>query len=119
MLYAYVRIQGIGRKGGIDFSELDAKSPIFLKEETELALAKQLLQLDEGLLMIDQDLLPNRLCQYLFELSQKFNQFYDRCPILQAEDKDVKTSRLILCDLTAKTIKLGLSLLGISVLERM
>ena len=119
MLYAYVRVQGIGRKGGIDFSELDAKSPIFLKEATELALAKQLLQLDEGLLMIDQDLLPNRLCQYLFELSQKFNQFYDRCPILQVEDEEVKTSRLILCDLTAKTIKLGLSLLGISVLERM
>ncbi|MEO1210329.1 MAG: arginine--tRNA ligase [Cyanobacteria bacterium J06638_20] len=119
MLYAYVRVQGIGRKGGIDFSELDTKSPILLKEETELALAKQLLQLDEGLLMIDQDLLPNRLCQYLFELSQKFNQFYDRCPILQVEDEDVKTSRLILCDLTAKTIKLGLSLLGISVLERM
>ncbi|MEO1144402.1 MAG: arginine--tRNA ligase [Cyanobacteria bacterium J06638_22] len=119
MLYAYVRVQGIGRKGGIDFSELDAKSPILLKEATELALAKQLLQLDEGLLMIDQDLLPNRLCQYLFELSQKFNQFYDRCPILQVEDENVKTSRLILCDLTAKTIKLGLSLLGISVLERM
>ncbi|MBE9101480.1 arginine--tRNA ligase [Vacuolonema iberomarrocanum] len=119
MLYAYVRIQGIGRKGGIDFSELDAKSPILLKEDVELTLAKQLLQLDEMLLMIDQDLLPNRLGQYLFELSQKFNQFYDRCPILQAEEEDVKTSRLILCHLTAKTIKLGLSLLGISVLERM
>lgn len=118
MLYAYVRIQGISRKGNIDFDALGANSPISLEEETELALAKHILQLDETLLAIDQDLLPNRLCQYLFELSQKFNQFYDRCPVLQAEEP-LRTSRLILCDLTAKTIKLGLSLLGIPVLERM
>jgi arginyl-tRNA synthetase len=65
-----------------------------------------------------QDLLPNRLCQYLFELSQKFNQFYDRCSVLQA-DEPQRTSRLMLCDLTARTLKLGLSLLGIEVLERM
>jgi len=64
------------------------------------------------------DLYPNRLCQYLVELSQKFNQFYDRCTVLQAEEPQ-RTSRLLLCHLTARTLKLGLGLLGISVLERM
>ncbi|MEB3356200.1 MAG: arginine--tRNA ligase [Synechococcales bacterium] len=118
MLYAYVRVQGISRKGGIDFEQLGTDAPILLDEEEELALARHILQLDEVLYAIDQDLLPNRLCQYLFELSQKFNQFYDRCPILQAEEP-VRTSRLILADLTARTIRLGLSLLGIPVLERM
>ncbi|MBD2465956.1 arginine--tRNA ligase [Oscillatoria sp. FACHB-1407] len=118
MLYAYVRVQGISRKGDIDFEALGADCPVVLTEETELTLAKHLLQFDEILMAIDEDLLPNRLCQYLFELSQKFNQFYDRCPVLQAEEP-LRTSRLILCDLTAKTIKLGLSLLGIPVLERM
>ena len=118
MLYAYVRIQGISRKGSIDFEQLGMDAPIVLKEETELAIAKHLLQLDEVLAEIEQDLLPNRLCQYLFELSQKFNQFYDRCPVLQAEEP-LRTSRLILCNITAQTIKLGLSLLGIPVLERM
>jgi arginyl-tRNA synthetase len=118
MLYAYVRVQGISRKGNIDFEALAADSPILLQEETELTLAKHLLQLEEVLSAIDNDLLPNRLCQYLFELSQKFNQFYDRCPVLQAEEP-LRTSRLALCDLTARTIKLGLSLLGIPVLERM
>jgi arginyl-tRNA synthetase len=118
MLYAYVRIQGISRKGNIDFEQLGMDAPIVLKEETELAIAKHLLQLDEVLAEIEQDLLPNRLCQYLFELSQKFNQFYDRCPVLQAEEP-LRTSRLILCNITAQTIKLGLSLLGIPVLERM
>lgn len=118
MLYAYVRIRGISRKGGIDFDQLGANPPILLKEEAELTLAKSLLQLDEILDQVSQDLMPNRLCQYLFELSQTFNQFYDRCPVLQAEEP-IRTSRLVLCDLTARTLKLGLSLLGISVLERM
>jgi arginyl-tRNA synthetase len=118
MLYAYVRVQGISRKGGINFQQLATNCSITLQDETELVLARHLLQLDEILGAVETDLLPNRLCQYLFELSQKFNQFYDRCPVLQAEEP-LRTSRLVLSNLTAQTIKLGLSLLGISVLERM
>ncbi|MBO1347492.1 MAG: arginine--tRNA ligase [Hormoscilla sp. GUM202] len=120
LLYAYVRIQGISRKGEIDFSQLgeDRNREVILSEPTELVLAKHLLQLSEVILAVEADLMPNRLCQYLFELSQKFNQFYDRCPVLKAADRE-RTSRLLLCDLTARTLKLGLSLLGISVLERM
>lgn len=118
MLYAYVRIQGISRKGQIDFEQLGADAKILLQEETELALSKQILQLSEIISYVESDLLPNYLCQYLFELSQKFNQFYDRCPVLVAEEP-LRTSRLLLCDLTARTLKLGLSLLGISVIERM
>ncbi len=116
MMYAYVRVQGISRKGEIDFSMLDAE--INLTEESEFTLAKHLLGLDEVLTEVETELLPNRLCQYLFELSQKFNQFYDRCSVLQAEEP-LRTSRLILCDLTARSLKLGLHLLGIDVLERM
>ena len=117
MLYVYARIHGISRKGDINFKKL-GNNAVLLQHETELVLAKYLLQLDEVISSVEQDLLPNRLCEYLFELSQKFNQFYDRCPILQAEEPQ-RTSRLILCDLTARTLKLGLSLLGIQVLERM
>ena len=118
LLYAYVRVQGISRKGNIDFTKLTTDTQILLQEATEITLAKHILQLGEVITEVEKDLLPNRLCQYLFELSQKFNQFYDRCPILQA-DEPLRTSRLILADLTARTIKLGLSLLGISVIERM
>jgi arginyl-tRNA synthetase len=118
MLYAYVRIQGISRKGDIDFEQLGTDAKILLQEETELVLGKHLLQLGEVLRDVEQDLLPNHLCQYLYELSQKFNQFYDQCPVLKAEEP-LRTSRLMLCDLTARTLQLGLSLLGISVLERM
>ncbi|MEH2004847.1 arginine--tRNA ligase [Nostoc sp.] len=120
MLYAYARIQGISRKGDINFKEL-GNNAVLLQHETELALAKYLLQLDEIISTVEEDLLPNRLCEYLYELSKKFNQFYDRnqgVQVLEAEEPQ-RTSRLILCDLTARTLKLGLSLLGIQVLERM
>ncbi len=118
LMYAYVRVQGISRKGQIDFEQLGADAKMLLREETELVLSKHLLQLSEILSYVEADLLPNRLCQYLFELSQKFNQFYDQCPVLSAAEPS-RTSRLVLCDLTARTLKLGLSLLGISVVERM
>jgi arginyl-tRNA synthetase len=117
MLYAYVRVQGISRKGNIDFKHL-GDAPITLQDETELTLAKHILQMADIIEQVGQDLLPNRLCQYLFELSQKFNQFYDRCPVLQAEEPE-RTSRLVLCEVTARSLKLGLSLLGIKTLERM
>ncbi|NEO82214.1 arginine--tRNA ligase [Moorena sp. SIO4G3] len=118
MLYAYVRIQGISRKGEIDFEQLGTNAKILLEEDAELVLGKKLLKLSEVLGEVEKELMPNRLCQYLFELSQKFNQFYDQCPVLKAEEPK-RTSRLLLCDLTARTLKLGLSLLGIQVLERM
>ena len=118
MLYAYVRVQGIRRKGEINFNNLDASAKIILESDAELVLAKHLLQLSEVINAVGGDLLPNRICQYLFELSQKFNQFFEQCPVLKAEEP-LRTSRLILCDLTARTLKLGLELLGIKVLERM
>jgi arginyl-tRNA synthetase len=118
MLYAYARINGISRKGGINFEQLNDNAQIILNEELELTLAKHLLELESIIAEVERDLLPNRLCQYLFELSQKFNQFYDKHNVLHSEEP-LRTSRLILCDLTAKTLRLGLDLLGIPVLDRM
>ncbi len=118
LLYAYARIRSIGREGQIDLQTLAENTPISLHEATEQQLAKAILQLSEVIREVETTLLPNRLCDYLYELSRKFNQFYENCPVLKAEET-VKYSRLVLCDLTARTMKLGLSLLGIPVLERM
>ncbi len=98
--------------------QLGANAKILLREETELVLAKHLLRLDEVISDVEQELLPNHLCEYLYQLSDKFNKFYENCPVLKSEEP-IRTSRLLLCDLTARTLKLGLSLLGISVVERM
>lgn len=118
MLYVCARVRGIARKGEIDFENLDASAKVILQSDAELVLAKHLLQFSEVINAVGGDLLPNRICQYLFELSQKYNQFYEQCPVLPAEEP-LRTSRLILCDLTARSLKLGLGLLGIQVLERM
>lgn len=62
---------------------------------------------------------PNLLCEYLFDLAQKFNLFYEKCPIIKAKGKSLKRFRLVLTAATAVILKNGLSLLGIRALTRM
>jgi arginyl-tRNA synthetase len=115
LLYAVVRIAGIARKGG---DLLAFPDPLVFSEPQEWALARQLLQFDAVIAEVEEELLPNRLCSYLFELSQVFNRFYDQVPVLKAEEP-ARGSRLALCRLSADTLRLGLDLLGIPTLERM
>ena len=122
LLYAVVRIAGIARKGG-DLAVAGAANggeaaPLQFSEPQEWALVRELLKLDAVIAEVEEELLPNRLCSYLFELSQVFNRFYDQVPVLKA-DEPARSSRLALCRLTADTLKLGLGLLGIPTLERM
>ena len=115
LLYVYVRIQGIARQGG---SLAAAPGAINLQAPQELNLARQLLNFDEVILEMEHDLLPNRLCGYLFGLAQTFNRFYDQLPVLKAPQGS-RATRLALCRLSAQTIGLGLTLLGIKTLDRM
>jgi arginyl-tRNA synthetase len=118
LLYAVVRIAGIARKGG-DLTGSDAAADsLQFSEPQEWALIRELLKFDGVIAEVEEELLPNRLCSYLFELSQVFNRFYDQVPVLKAEGP-ARGSRLALCRLTAETLKLGLGLLGIPTLERM
>jgi arginyl-tRNA synthetase len=115
LLYAVVRIQGIARKGG-DLAAFPDQ--LVFSEAQEWSLVRQLLQFDAVIAEVEADLLPNRLCNYLFELSQIFNRFYDQVPVLKAEEP-ARSCRLALCRLSADTLRLGLGLLGIPSLERM
>jgi arginyl-tRNA synthetase len=125
LLYAVVRIAGIARKGG-DLGAagagggtgVDPADSLHFSEPQEWALVRELLKFDAVIAEVEEELLPNRLCTYLFELSQVFNRFYDQVPVLKAEGP-TRSSRLALCRLTADTLKLGLGLLGIPTLERM
>ncbi len=115
LLYALVRIAGIARKGG----DLDtATDNLIFKEGQEWSLIRTLLKFDEVVVEVEEELLPNRLCTYLFELSQIFNRFYDQVPVLKANEP-YRSCRLALCRLTANTLNLGMNLLGIPTLERM
>jgi len=115
---AYVRIRSIFRKGDVDTSGLSG-SAIVLEHEAERALALQLLQLPRVVESVADSLEPHRLCTYLYELGSSFHKFYEKCPVLAADSPARRDSRLALCDLVARTLRLGLSLLGIETVERM
>ena len=123
MQYAYARVHSIKDKGkdrGIEVDEeLAGIKKLNLTEPAELDLAKQLIRYGEVIESAAADYRPNYLTAYLYELAQKFSGFYTDCPVLKAEP-DKRPTRLLLCDLTAQTIRHGLSeLLGIEVVEQM
>lgn len=123
MFYAYARICGIIRKasGQDDTTELvwPEASEIIVTDEAELNLIRNLVQLPDILNEVELDLYPHKLCDYLFETSQKFNKFYESCSVKNAETPEIKASRLSLCTATAGTIRLLMDLLGIKVVERL
>jgi arginyl-tRNA synthetase len=115
VLYAYARIAGILRKAGDKAAELD-ETAVSLSEPAERALALRLLQLPEVASQTLDDLEPNRLIDYVYRLSVDFSAFYTACPVLDvAEEK----SRLVLCEVTRKTLAACFAILGIKPLERL
>ncbi len=120
MQYAYARVHGIVRRGEVDPVELRASGkPVTLDAPAERALGLHLFRFADALDAVVQDYRPNLLTSYLFELANHFSTFYEQCPVLKAETEELKTSRLLLCDLTARVIERGLDLLGIQTCERM
>ncbi len=123
MQYAYARIKSIERKAeskGVDIAkELHGIAALDLSEPTELDLGKHLARYAEAIESAVADYRPNYLTAYLYELAQKFSAFYTNCPVLDAPAAK-RPTRLLLCDLTARTIRHGLSeLLGITVVDQM
>ncbi|NMD25368.1 MAG: arginine--tRNA ligase, partial [Actinobacteria bacterium] len=90
-----------------------------LSEPQERALGLQLLQFDTVLHDTLDKFSPHRLCTYLFDLAQAFTAFYEACPVLKEGYEATRDSRLALCDLTARVLQQGLTLLGIEAPERM
>jgi arginyl-tRNA synthetase len=113
--YAHARICSIFRRSGLE--PPDAKH-VIVTEPAERALAIELLAFAGVVTEVAGDLECHRLAQYLYGLASAFTDFYERCPVLRAEG-EVRTSRLVLCDLTARTLKLGLGLLGIAAPDQM
>ncbi|QYK13304.1 arginine--tRNA ligase [Shewanella rhizosphaerae] len=116
LLYAYTRVAGIFKRAAdIDLTGASIK----LEHDKEKELGNKLAQFAEVLGRMVAKGQPHALCGYLFELAGAFSSFYEACPVLAADSEDEKKSRLLLAQLTAKTLKQGLDLLGIETLERM
>jgi len=113
--YAYARIRSIFRK----VEGQPAAAQFQLAAPEELALARHLLNFGLTLEAVAEELRPNYLCNYLFELAGKFTSFYENCPVLKAETEATRDSRLALCDLTGRVLQQGLQTLGIETVEQM
>jgi len=115
MLYSMARIAGIQRK----CEAIDATSPVVFVEAEERNLARVLARFAPTLSDLEADLKPNILCDYLFDLAQTFNRFYEACPVRNAESPELAASRAALCAATASALRVGLGILGIPIVERM
>ena len=118
MQYAYTRVLSVFRKADIDESAL-ANAQVIINEDREAQLAARLLQFEETLTVVAREGTPHVMCAYLYDVAGLFSGFYEHCPILSAENEEIRNSRLKLAQLTAKTLKLGLDTLGIETVERM
>jgi arginyl-tRNA synthetase len=115
--YAYARIRSIFRKAGVDPGAVSGAA-VRLDSPYEFGLAKHVLRIGEVIELVARELKPHHLCVYLYELATRFSSFYENCPVLQSEEP-IRSSRLLLCDVTARTIALGLDLIGIEHPEQM
>ena len=112
--YAYTRVQSVFRKAG----EWDSTAPTVLTEPLEKQLAAELLKFEDVLQSVADTAYPHYLAAYLYQIATLFNRFYEACPILKSEGA-TRNSRLQLAKLTGDTLKQGLELLGIDVLDVM
>jgi arginyl-tRNA synthetase len=120
MQYAYARVRSILRKGDVDSSlfRQQPPMPVFEKPE-ERALALQLLRFGDAQEAAAAEYKLNAITAYLWDVAKAYSQFYNECPVLKAPTPELRQSRLLLCDLTARVIQKGLDLLGIQTVDRM
>jgi arginyl-tRNA synthetase len=116
--YAHARVHSIFRRGEISIDDV-AGAGVTVTEDAERALVLHLLALGDAIRVTAETLQPHRLCTYLFELASLFTTFYEHCPVLRADDDATRTSRLALCAVTARALRLGLELLGIEAPHQM
>ncbi|MEC7839900.1 MAG: arginine--tRNA ligase [Chlamydiota bacterium] len=116
LMYSYVRIAGIKRKANADIKKIKNKATIELKHPSEIELGLHLMRFGESLNLVAEDLTPNRLTDYLYGLAEKFNAFFRDCRVEGSPEQD---SRLLLCEVVARTMKQGLDILGVQTVDRM
>ncbi len=116
LLYSYVRIRSIKRKIKSNIQEILKTHSIEITHDSEMHLGVHLRRFGEVLENFKNDLLPNRLCEYLYNLAEKFNVFFRDCRV---EGDEKQSQRLVLCELTGNVLKTGLHILGISTLDKM
>ena len=115
--YAHARICSIFRRAGIDRASVRGVD-IQMGTPQERELALRLLAYPTAIDTTLETYSPHKLCTYVYDLATDFTAFYEHCPVLKA-DEPLRSSRLALADLTARTLQHALGLLGIDAPEQM
>jgi arginyl-tRNA synthetase len=115
--YATTRIRSIFRRAGIDSGS--ARGPIVITEPAERELALKLLSFGTVVTQVADTAGPHQLAAYLFEVASLFTTFYEQCPVLKADDEEIRQSRLALCAAVLRVLTTGLGLLGVPLPDRM
>ncbi len=116
--YSYARIRSVVRRAaeqGYTIGDYSAVEP----GEKETALIQRLASLPQLIAEAGRSYSPALIANYAYDLAKEYNQFYHDCPILREDDAAKRSLRLALSEVTARTIKATLGLLGICVPERM
>ncbi|MFS4473913.1 arginine--tRNA ligase [Chryseobacterium sp. T20] len=113
--YTYARIQSLLSKAGA----LQSETADIELNQSEKELIMQLTNFKTVVAKSAETLSPALVANYVYDLVKAYNSFYQNNPILNQEDENVKQFRLNISDITAKTIKKSLELLGIGTVNRM
>jgi arginyl-tRNA synthetase len=116
ILYAYARIAGIVAEAGERAGAEASGGGVAVKTPNERQLALDLVRFEETVERAVADYQPSVICDYLFGVCQQFSRFYEESRVI-GEDGSVDVARLLLCKATATTVRSGLDMLGIEVLE--
>jgi len=113
--YSYVRIKSILEKAGVDVGEGQADIPEKMNEE-ESDLLRYLMLYPITVQQAGENFAPSTIATYLYDLSQKFNTFYQKHKVIGGKNEKF---RLSLCAAFGNALKDGLQLLGIETVEKM
>lgn len=116
LMYAYVRVAGIKRHLKADVDQVKKNHKIKISHPSEVGLALHLLRFGEALEFLTNDLMPNRLADYLYTLAEKFNAFFRDCRV---EGSPEQNERLLLCEAVARVMKQGMEILGLKTVDKM
>ncbi|MDX6350896.1 MAG: arginyl-tRNA synthetase [Streptomyces sp.] len=114
--YAYARIQSIVRKAG---DAKPAAHPELPLAPAERALGLLLDEFGDTLTGVAETYEPHKLASYLYSVASAFATFYEQCPVLKADTPETVENRLFLADLTGRTLRQGMTLLGIRTPEQL
>ncbi|MCH1429214.1 MAG: arginine--tRNA ligase [Chlamydiales bacterium] len=115
VMYAYVRIVSIQRKVAKKV-QVSNSSNLSLSHNSEQTLAAHLIKFPDTIQSLSQELLPNKLTDFLFQLADKFNAFFRDCRV---EGSEEEAERLYLCELTKRVLEKGFHILSIPIVQKM